>query len=190
MSSGLDILRNRIRALRQRNSDHRYYVDRHSLATLCTPEVIEDAVRDCPFPPYERNQIRDRIIVNGMVTFCILVYTRKESFMTNFLECDVYNALDYRLPLDETSLQGIAEEAASEFFEAQWQFLPVILRKNRHMQIDDECILPFDSDEHDENHDGSFGAIHTVIIRSSMQKLIDTQVNFLIYSLSQTMAQP
>ena len=190
MSSGLDVLRNRIRALRQRNSDHRYYVDRHSLATLCTPRVIEEAVRDCPFPPHERNQIRDRIIVNGIVTFSVLVYTRKESFMTNFLECDVYDTLDQRLPLDRTSLQGIAKEAASEFFEEQWQFLPVILRKNRHMQIEDECILPFDSDEHDKDHDGSFGAIHTVIIRSSMQELIDTQVNFLIYSLSRIMAQP
>ena len=182
MSSGLDALRNRIRALRQRSSDHRYYVDRHSLGTLCTPRVIEEAVRDCPFPPHERNHIRDRIIANGTVTFCVLVYTRKENFMTNFLERDVYNALDYRLPLDEESLNGIAQEAASEFFEAQWQFLPVLLRRYRHMQIEDECILPFDSDEHDEERDGSFGAIHTVIIPSSMQELVETQVTFLIYS--------
>lgn len=190
MSSSLDVLRDGISALRQRASDWRYYVDRDCLATLCTTRVIEDAVRDCPFPPHERSRIRDRILANGIVTFCILVYTRKEHFMTNFLECDLYNALDQRLPLDKGSLKGIAKEAANDFFEAQWHFLPVILERNRHMQIEDECILPFDRDEHDEERDGSFGAIHTVIIRSSMQKLIDTQVNVLIQSLlSQIMAQ-
>ena len=185
MSSGLDVLRNGISTLRQRASDRRYYVDPQSLTTLCTPRVIEDAVRDCPFPPHERDHIRDTIIANGIFTFCILVYKRKECFMTKFLECDLYNALDYRLPLDENSLRGIAEEAASDFFEAQWEFRPVILERNRHMQIDDDCILPFDKDKHDEERDGSFGAIHTVVIQSSMQNLIDTEVNLPIYFLSQ-----
>lgn len=184
MSSNLDILRDGISTLRQRAWDWRYYVDPDSLATLCTPRVIEDAVRDCPFPPHERSRIRDRIVANGTVTFCILVYTRKERFMTNFLECDLYNTLDHKLPLDKRSLNGIAEETANDFFEAQWQFLPVILERRGHVQIGDDCILPFDRDEHDEERDGSFGAIHTVIIQSSMQKLIDTQVYSLIYSLS------
>lgn len=181
MSSGLDVLRNGISNLRQRASVRRYYVDPHSLTALCTPRLIEDAVRDCPFPPYKRDYIKDAIIANGTVTFCVLVYKRKEQFMTKFLECDLYNALDYRLPLDEKSLREIAEEAASDFFEAQWEFRPVILARNRYMQIDDECILPFDKDEHDEERDGSFGIIHTVFIQSSMQKLIDTEVTLLIY---------
>jgi hypothetical protein len=183
MSSGLDILRNGISTLRQPAWNWRYYVDPHSLKTLCTLRVIEDAVRDCPFPPYERENIRDTIIANGTVTFCVLVYKRKERFMTNFLECDLYNALDCRLPLDKKSLTGIAEEAASDFFEAQWEFRPVILTRNRHMQIDDECILPFEMDEHDEERDGSFGAIHTVVIQSSMQKLIDTEVKLFLLLL-------
>lgn len=181
MSSALDVLRNGISALRQRASDWRYYVDPHALTALCTRRVIEDAVRDCPFPPHKRDHIRDAIVANGTVTFCVLVYKRKERFMTRFLECDLYDTLDYRLPLDEKSLRGIAEEAASDFFEAQWEFRPVILARNRYVQIDDECILPFDKNEHDEERDGSFGAIHMVVIQSSMQKLIDTEVILLIY---------
>ena len=185
MSSGLDVLRNGISTLRQHAFDWRYYVDPHSLKALCTPRVIEDAVRDCPFPPHKRDHIRDAIIPNGTVTFCILVYKRNERFMTKFLECDLYNALDYRLPLDKESLRGISEEAASDFFEAQWEFRPVILARNRYVQIDDQCVLPFDKDEHDEERDGSFGAIHIVIIQSSMQKLMDTEVILLNYFVSQ-----
>ena len=189
MSSGLDVLRNGISTLRQRASDWRYYVDPHSLTTLCTPRVIKDAVRDCPFPPHERGPIRDTIIANGIVTFCILVYKRKERFMTKFLECDLYDALDNKLPLDKKSLEGIAEEAAEDFFEAQWEFRPVILTRNKHMRINEWCILPFVEDKHDEEHDGSFGVIYTVVIQSSMQKLIDTEVNILIhFFLSQVLA--
>lgn len=181
MSLGLDALRNGIGSLRQRTFDRRYFIDPYSLTVLCTPRVIEDAVRDCPFHPHKRDQIRDAIIANGIITFCILVYKRNERFMTKFLECDLYNALDYRLPLDEKSLRGIAQEPASDFFEAQWEFRPVILARNRYVQIDDECVLPFVDDEHDGKRDGSFGVIHTVVIKSSMQKLIDTKVNHFIY---------
>ena len=180
--SGLDILRDGIGALRQRASDRRYYIDPHSLKGLCTPRVIEDAIGDCPFPPHRRDHIKDAVLANGIITFCILVYKRKEQFMTKFLECDVYNVGDTRLPLDEKALKGISEEAAGDFFEVQWEFRPVILARRRYMQINDESILPFDKDDHDEEHDGSFGAIHIVVIKSSMQKLIDTEVNLLIYS--------
>ncbi len=189
MSFGLDALRNGVSVLRQRTFDRRYYIDPWSLRVLCTSRVIEDAVRDCPFPPHKRDQIRDAIIANGIVTFCILVYKRNERFMTKFLECDLYNALDDRLPLDEKSIRGIAEEVASDFFEAQWEFRPVILARNRYVQIDEECVLPFVEDEHDGKRDGSFGVIHTVVIKSSMQKLIDTEVSYLIhFFLSQVIA--
>ena len=180
MASGLDTLRDGISALRRRASDRRYYVNPQSLVDLCTPRVIEDAIRDGQFPPHKRDYIKDTVLAHGIITFCILVYKRKENLMTKFLECDLYNALDSRLPLDEKSLKAISEEAARDFYEAQWEFRPVILARSRYMQIDDESILPFDEDEHDEEHDGSFGAIHTVVIQSSMQKLIDTEVSMLI----------
>ena len=80
------------------------------------------------------------------------------------------------------TLRGIAEEPAKDFFEAQWEFRPVILAKDTYIQIDDDYILPFDKNEHDEDRDGSFGAIHRVVIRSSMQKLVKTDVILLVYS--------
>lgn len=181
MSSGLYELRQDIGKLRQRTFDQRYYVDPKSLRGLCTARRIKDAVYDCSFPSHERDQIIDAIVAKGTITFCILVHKYNELLMTKFLDYDLHNTLDSRLPLDKKSIRGIPEEATNDFFEAQWEFRPVILARNRYMQIDDECVLPFVHDDHDGTRDGSFGDIHTVVINSSMQDLIVTEVSYLIH---------
>lgn len=179
MPSGLDSLRKEIGILRDREYtfESRHFIDPGALRDLCTADVVSDAVRDCAVESHERDQIINDIFENGITIFCILVFKRHERFLRKFLECDPHGARDARLPLPKDVLIDIAEDAASDFYEAQWEFRPVILIKERYLQLATHHILPFSRDEHDEERDGSFGAIYRVVIKTSMQRLLDSKVS-------------
>ena len=178
MPSGLETLRNDIKKIRNRNYEGRYYIDPKALNALCEKSIVEEAIEDCQFPPHKRAGIKHAIVTNGHITFCILVLKARERFLTNFLDQDIHSALDHKLPLDETELKTISEEAADDFFEAQWEFRPVILGRDRyHRIVGDLHILPFDKNEHAQEQDGSYGAIHKVVVKSSMQNFVETRVS-------------
>jgi len=176
MLSALERLRAGIKGLRRQAADKRYYIDPQELTELCEAPLINEVVEGFPLQQYECDDIKNSVVKNGIVTFSILAHIRKEQLMPKFVECDMHDTLDGRLPLGKHSLMEISPEAADDFFEAQWEFRPVILAKHKYKQINDDYVLPFMFDKRLGDHDGSFGDIYEVTIKSPLQKIIKSDV--------------
>ena len=172
MVTTLAHFRDKIEDLRQRAANQRYYIDPKALKGLCTHELVLDVVKECDVPRHSREGCIKTIIAVGFVTLSILVHIRKERLIVKFLESDVFNNLDNRLPMDMNELDSIAPGQLKRFEEDQWQFRPVILERNIYKIIPDRFILPFKEDMRRGDSDGSFGKIYSVTIEAAMQRLL------------------
>lgn len=172
-SSSLDELRNSLNNLRCHAVPNYSYFDSACVKELCAPELIEAAVKDCPFPDYQKSWICKCILEKGFLTFSILVHIEKEYLFLDFLEHDVRKMLDHRLPLGKTVLQVIAPRDASRFFDVQWQFIPVKLPRYEHLNIGNDYVMPFVKDDPMVDKTGSFGDIFKVTIKYSMQHALE-----------------
>lgn len=172
MSITLGQFHQKIENLRQRAANQRYYIDPKALKNLCTPELVLDVVKECDIPRHSHEERAKTIISFGFVTFSILVYIGQESLIVKFLESDMFNKLDDRLPMNMDELDTIAPGQLKRFEEHQWQFRPVILERNTYKNIGDKFILPFKEDVRNHDSDGSFGKIYTVTFEAAMQKLL------------------
>ena len=171
MSTTLAQFREKIEELRQRAANHRYYIDPEALKSLCTRELVLDVVKQY-VPRHNQEEYIETIIAVGFVTLSILVHIGQERLIVNFLESDVFNNLDSRLPLNMDELENIAPEQLKRFEEHQWQFIPVILKRNTYRIIPDKLILPFKEDIRRGDSDGTFGKIYSVTIEAAMQRLL------------------
>ena len=175
MSITLVQFRQKIEDLRQLAASQRYYIDPKALKNLCTHELVLDVVKECGVPRHSQEERAKTISAIGCVTFSILVYIREESLIVKFLEHDVFNRLDDRLPMNMDGLDSIAPGAPGRlrrFEEHQWQFIPVILQKNLYKNIGNKFILPFMEDVHHGDSDGSFGKIYIVTMEAALQELL------------------
>ena len=177
MVSSLDELRRSIENLRKETADGRSYVDPKSLKALCTQTVVSAAIKECNFPPHNRTEIEEEIFANGIVTFSILVYIGQGGLTVKFLEHDMDDKLDDRLPRTKDELEEIAPGEMKRFSEVQWEFTPVILKSGTYKQIGDKFILPFTTNTRHGDRDGSFGDIYEITVESPMQKLLKTKVS-------------
>ena len=172
MATTMTQFRQRIEDLRQRAANQRYYIDPKALKSLCTHELVLEVVKECDVPRHSREECVKTIIAIGFVTLSILVHIGKERLIVKFLESDVFNNLDDRLPMDMNELDSIAPGQLKRFEEHQWQFKPVILERNIYKIIPDKFILPFKEDVPRRDCDGSFGKIYGVTIEAAMQRLL------------------
>ena len=185
MATKLDEFRRKIEDLRQIAANQRYYIDPKALRGLCNHELVLGVVREIGVPRHSREKCVKTIIAVGFVTLSILVCIREEKLIMKFLESDVFNRLDDRLPMDMNDLDKIAPAPGQlkKFEEYQWQFTPVILERHEHKIYQDKFILPFKEDVRRSDCDGSFGHIYSVTIEAPMQRLL-TPPSMEVYSTS------
>ena len=184
MSVTLAQFRQKIEDLRQRAANQRYYIDPKALQSLCTHELVLHVVKECNVPRHSQEERAKTITAIGFVTFSILVYIGQERLIVKFLESDMFNKLDDRLPMNMDELDTIAPGQLKRFEEHQWQFRPVILERDTYKNIGDKFIIPFKEDVRNHDSDGSFGKIYTVTFEAAMQKLLPaapTEVEFVEY---------
>ena len=166
MVTTLAQFREKIEDLRQRAANQRYYIDPKALKSLCTHQIVLDVVKECDVPRHSREECIKKIMAVGFVTLS------KERLIVKFLESDVFNNLDDRLPMDMNELDSIAPGQLRRFEEHQWQLRPVILERNIYKVIPDKYILPFTEDVRRGDSDGSFGKIYSVTIEAALQRLL------------------
>ena len=173
-SSSLTKLRDGIESLRRDAVDSNHYFNPDSIRELCTPELIETAVDECPFfPEFKKGWITKSILDKGILTFCILVHIEREYVFLDLLECDVRKMLDDRLPLDKSVLESILPNGARKFFDVQWQFIPVRLPRHEHLNIGNHYVMPFITDEQCGDRAGAFGDMFKASMEVSMQDALE-----------------
>ncbi len=172
MSITLGQFHQKIEALRQEAANQRHYINPEALRSLCTTELVLNVLKECDVPRHNQEERAQKIVAIGFVTFSILVYIGQERLIVKFLDSDMFNKLDDRLPMNEDELESIAPGQLKGFEEHQWQFRPVILERNTYKNIGDKYILPFKEDVRQAESDGSFGKIYSVTFEAAMQKLL------------------
>lgn len=164
-------LQEKIKHLRERSIDGRYFIDPNNVRHLFSTSTIAEALAECGIPDYQLQDIASKIRGDGIILFSILIWRGWHGRLVDFVEHDIW---DTQLPLELSKVETIVESIAIDFAtEAQWEFLPRKLTREMHTyhcNIRDEEILPFVK----ENFigEGSLADVSAISIPASMQNLL------------------
>ena len=161
---------------RRRSATGQYFLPSSDLRALFTKIRIESAVAELECAEHERIGLAAKIFEQGLTTFAILIWMKREVAIIDFRNHD---ALDASLPLHEDRAVQIACDFGKALaVEVQWQFLPYTLKHDmcdHHRIIDNNnTILPFLRQE--PLIEGGFGEISKVTVLSSQQEFFPEQV--------------
>jgi hypothetical protein len=139
---------NELDGLEIENFEHKYFIPLGKLKRLFTRERIGDLLQQHDIKFYDRTEITNAVLNNGLRLFATLASIRGISFITQFLKADHFSGgqFDSKLPLRESSLKAILpnSETCTQFFKKQWRFLAPVLREDQsHRELDDRTIMPF-----------------------------------------------
>lgn len=174
MPSALDQLRNGIVNLREETAHGKHYINPKSLRDLCTRELINNAVKVSFLRQPSKGNIVNTIMEKGYLIFSILVYMREERLMTSFLD---RHRLDDKIPMNLMDLEHVSPEIAKMFVEVQWEFVPVIMGKHQHRELERLEIIPIKRNKRLADRDGSYGDMYEIDIDSSMQDIVEPKVD-------------
>jgi hypothetical protein len=171
MKSVRDGIWMQIEAKRKRSTDGKYYITEKDVRVVLTSEAVENAVRELSFSEIDHVEICAKIKLEGVKTFAILLWMRRESAIVDFIE---NGALDSSLPLAQARVEDIAPSFGKSFAqEIQWQFLPRFFSsslRSYFARIQAEEILPFLSEV--KLGEGGLGEVFLTGIDSSHQDLL------------------
>jgi hypothetical protein len=149
------------------------YVSKAALKPILTKETIIDILKEYTDQPWSVTSLAESILESALVTFAILIWIRNPAAIVDFVD---RQELDSRLPFKATDLRIINLDI-SQFFDAQWVFLPVFLRKGRFRKLRDREVIPFETEEKKPELDGSYGSISQVTVDRSMHDFTPEQVS-------------
>ena len=164
----MDVIRHQIRALRQRNTDGKWFIPDRSLESVLEYEAVQTSLQDyCGIEPYGVKWMTRAIRNGSRKIFAILILIREEkkvgAFLEHFLQSDD-QILDFQLPFSPIKLEEVLPQAvANEFSEHQWEFLaPIFTHRLLHRNITSEVPLPFV--ESRTLGKGGFGKVFEIVI--------------------------
>jgi hypothetical protein len=176
MGSVRDEIWGQIQTKRKRSTDGRYYITEKDVRVVLTSEAVDNAVRELSLSEVDHVEICAKIKVEGMKTFAILLWMRRESAVVDFIE---NGALDSSLPLAQVRAEAIAPSFGKHFSqEIQWQFLPRFFSsslRSYFARIQAEEILPFLSEV--KLGEGGLGEVFLTGIDSSQQDMLPCGAN-------------
>jgi hypothetical protein len=161
----IDALRLQIGNIRCQSMDTRPFVPKVLLQHIFTPQTIAKAVAELNCAPEDRIDLQDAIQREGIVTFAILIWMRREDTVVAFRmrEC-----LDI-IALTQDSVVAIAPSFGLEFVrEHSWHFRPHFFHKGDNLEIDERKVLPF-LREVGQTEEGGFGAVSKVEVHHLLQ---------------------
>lgn len=109
-------LQNRIRGLREKNIDVKYFITAESLRHELKDADIRAALRTTNLQRQHHDEIVKRVMGGGLRTFAILVNIQQIAFLSDFIKKDEFQPyeLDQRLPLQSAELERILGKASRE----------------------------------------------------------------------------
>jgi hypothetical protein len=128
----MEIIRDRIRELRCKNTDDQWFVPEGSLATCLTPSILRQLLSDhCEVESYRVDEVARVIEYGGRKAFAVLILIRGEKCITSLIENHDNTKLDARMPSPLEVLERyFPRKVAEEFEEVQWQFVvPVFVNR-------------------------------------------------------------
>ena len=164
----MEEVRHRIRALRHKNTDGKWFVpDGSLLCTLDQGTITSLLEQHCDVEPYGLEWTAQAVRDRATKVFAILILIREHRKISAFLEQYLPSdnqTLDSRLPFSVTELQCIFSVAvANEFEEQQWGFTaPVFSHRLMHRNIPLESPLPFT--ESRKLGSGGFGNVYEITV--------------------------
>jgi len=123
---------------------------------------------------YKRDELTQLLLNGGKKTIAVLLLIQRPISILKFLERDMLQDLDSRLPLTVDELGQILEDDrdAEEFYQTQWSVLAPILQKNRsHRIFEENTPLPYVKSEPVAK--GGYGNIFKVTILPAHQQLVN-----------------
>lgn len=139
----MDEARHRIRELRRKNTDGKWFIPEGSLVSRLSHEVIQNLIQNhCDIESYAVQENTRAIEIGARKVFAILVLIREAGKIATFRE---HRLLDARLPFSESDLLMVLNaDLASEFAKQQWDFIaPIFSRQYLHHRLHKESRLPF-----------------------------------------------
>jgi hypothetical protein len=166
----MDNLKDRIKDLgyESPSASLRYYVPLNSLQRLMRRKIIQTALNG-HVNSYQREQIVDHILRDGIKIFSALVLIDEISSILCFIEEDLLQ--DARLPFELSTLSDkLSLPFARDFFERQWDFSsPQLFRGTLTRSLDKRILLPFVKDNWID--EGGFGKIFEIKLHPDHQDL-------------------
>ncbi|KAI9775959.1 MAG: hypothetical protein M1839_000658 [Geoglossum umbratile] len=166
--------------LRMRASAHgKQFIETRKLYEIFTEKAIEPAVEELGCKDFERAGLAKEIGQNYRKVFAILIWIGCEDEVVNF-RCRRFT--DSWLPLDESVAQEVfAAGTAASFMSSQWTFLPHFFSTTSgsycHQNITPIYIILPVVDEVRREKRGEFGEISTVVLPTSSQSLLSSQID-------------
>ncbi|KAK5659659.1 hypothetical protein OQA88_867 [Cercophora sp. LCS_1] len=155
MVSSKDTIAKTLRRLQVRNYEGRDFTPHHCLVECLDRDTVFGLLKEEQIVDfYDREELANAILDNGLRLFAILVHIGKLPFLKKFLECDNFSAAHYdeKLPYSKPDLERIFEKdnagAVKDFLATQWTHLPPALAKDRSCRtLDAQAVLPFEKVE-------------------------------------------
>jgi hypothetical protein len=165
-------------ALEIENFEHKCFVPLSKLQVLLTRERILDLLQESDIKFYDRNEVTNAVLNNGLRLFATLASIRNIDCIVRFLKADYFSGgqFDSKLPMNESNLQTILqnEDISRKFFRKQWTFLAPVLREDQsHRELDDRTIMPFLSST-PIGH-GGFANVFKVRVDASHHQILGAQ---------------
>jgi hypothetical protein len=172
MGPALDKLHYALGTKRCESISKRFFVDPNSIQSLFQKENVLQILKECHVPQHLIPNLATLIIEKYTKVFAILVRVHTPEAIVNFVENGEH---DFRLPLELTQLESLTSQA-SQFSEAQWEFLPHRFEWGAPRTIRNKAILPFINEEFLPALEGSAGMISKVTIEPGLHALDDGEV--------------
>jgi hypothetical protein len=177
-------IRERLESLRVTAASKRYFIPEGLLETVLTNSIIRGIIEksDRNFPnPLEIQKYVLKIREEAFKITAILILLGKEHLLVrHFVHKELF---DRRLPLTESDLQGMEENASftNEFILQQYMVLAPHFRKGAiHRALDNSYILPFVKDDPVTGAEGAFGVVSKVEIHTNHQSIDVTTKKVLV----------
>lgn len=165
-----------LRGLELKTYSGQTIIPHNLLDQALTVDAINDLLSSNEFQRafYKREELTQLLLNGGKKTIAVLLLIQRPTSILKFLERDMLQNLDSRLPLTVDELRQILEDgtAAEEFYQTQWSLLAPILQKNRsHRIFEENTPLPYIKSEPVAK--GGYGNIFKVTLVPAHQQLVN-----------------
>lgn len=168
----MEQLKSKVKGLRCKNAWCRSFVPELSFYSVMTEDAVRSGLASWQ-PLYHREEIAQKIILQGRKIFGILILLGQTELLLKFVEAGQLE--DAKLPFRQDALVQdihLSAEEASDFHEKQWELVaPTFSRGTLTRQFDKNTVMPFV--EIREVGEGGFGKVCEVKLKSDHQELGD-----------------
>ncbi len=163
--SEVDKIRRQIREIRQENADGQHFITSGPLDACLSQEAVLRTLPHCAVEKWREYEIADIIEKGAKKVLATLLLLKEENQFIRFIENEMLpnRPLDSQLPFAKKTLKSIIPDAADEFFEKQWEFVPTFFSQRlSHRYLPKNAIFPFIKCE--PLGSGAFGETEAVTI--------------------------